>query len=202
VRLEAVNAATYLPRALGEAVLTIAKAREVDSKMEQSFRFAANVFSGAAVKGEKAEKVIAPNYLKDADAIRYVKGAEIFLRDGHCATCHQKDGKGLPDAGFPPIAGTQWAQGDPERLIKLTLNGLIGPIEINGRSYPGQVPMTPFGKLLNDEEIASVLTYVRNSFGNKSAPIQPDQVKNVREEIKDFPGLFNPEELLKQHPMK
>ncbi len=202
VRLEAVNAATYLPRALGEAVLTIAKAREVDSQMEQSFRFAANVFSGAAVKGEKAEKVIAPNYLQGEDAIRYVKGAEIFLRDGHCATCHQKDGKGLPDAGFPPISGTQWTQGDPERLIKLTLNGLIGPIEINGRSYPGQVPMTPFGKLLNDEEIASVLTYVRNSFGNNSAPIKPGQVKIVREQIKDFPGLFSPEELLKQHPMK
>lgn len=195
VRLEAVNAATYLPAQEGEAVLTIAKAREVDSKMEQSFRFAANVFSGAAVKGEKPEKVVAPNRLKDADAIRFVKGAEIFLRDGHCATCHQKDGKGLPDAGFPPIAGTEWANGDPERLIKLTLNGLIGPIEVQGRTYPGQVPMTPFGKLLNDEEIASVLTYVRNSFGNESSPIQPDQVKAVREKTQDKEGLYNPSEL-------
>ncbi len=197
VRLEAVTAATYLPAQEGEAVLTIAKAKEVDSKMEQSFRFAANVFSGAAVKGEKAEKVVAPKHLEGIDAERFVKGAEIFLRDGHCATCHQKDGKGLPDAGFPPIAGTDWANGDPKRLIKLTLNGLIGPIEVQGRTYPGQVPMTPFGKLLNDEEIASVLTYVRNSFGNQSSPIQPEQVKTVRENTQDKDGLYSPEELLK-----
>ena len=115
---------------------------------------------------------------------------------------YQPDGKGLPDAGFPPIARTQWTQGDPERLIKLTLNGLFGPIEIEGKEYPGQVPMTPFRALLNDEEIASVLTYVRNSFGNKASSIQPGQVAKIRDEIKDRVDMFSPEELLKQHPMK
>lgn len=202
VRLEAVAAATHLPKNEGVAVLTIAKAKEVDPKMEQSFQFAQNVFSGNAVKGEVAEKVTAPKYLGSADAVRFIKGAEIYSREAHCNTCHQPDGKGLPDAGFPPIAGTQWTEGDPDRLIKLTLKGLFGPLEVNGRSYPGQVPMTPFGQLLNDEEIASVLTYVRNSFGNQASPIQPSQVKKVREEIKDKLDLYRPEELLRQHPME
>ncbi|HAV64299.1 MAG TPA: dehydrogenase, partial [Verrucomicrobiales bacterium] len=201
VRLEAITAATHLPRGEGAAVLAIAKAREVDSHMAQSVEFAANVFSGSAVKDEKPEKVAAPKHLEGADAVRFVKGAEIYSREAHCVTCHQPDGKGLPDSGFPPIAGTQWTNGDPDRLIKLTLNGLFGPIEVSGRSYPGQVPMTPFGYILNDEEIASVLTYVRNSFGNQASPIQPGHVKRVREETKDQLGLYSPDELLKQHPM-
>jgi mono/diheme cytochrome c family protein len=62
--------------------------------------------------------------------------------------------------------------------------------------------MTPFESLLNDEEIASVLTYVRNSFGNKASSIRPGDVKKVREEIKGKVGLYSPDELLKAHPMK
>ena len=78
----------------------------------------------------------------------------------------------------------------------------MGPIEVAGKKYPGQVPMTPFESLLNDEEIASVLTYVRNSFGNKASPIRPGDVKKVRAEIKGKVGLYSPDELLKQHPLK
>jgi mono/diheme cytochrome c family protein len=78
----------------------------------------------------------------------------------------------------------------------------MGPIEVAGKKYPGQVPMTPFESLLSDDEIASVLTYVRNSFGNKASPIQPDAVKKVREEIKSKQGLYSPDELLKAHPMR
>jgi mono/diheme cytochrome c family protein len=51
--------------------------------------------------------------------------------------------------------------GSDDRMIKLVLNGLYGPIEVAGQKYSGQVPMTPFGAMLNDEEIAAVITYVR-----------------------------------------
>jgi mono/diheme cytochrome c family protein/glucose/arabinose dehydrogenase len=202
VRLEAIAAASYLPADQGLAVLAIAEAKGIDSTMKQSFEFAQNVFSGKAVKGEVAKKVIAPKHLQKADAVRFVKGAEIYGREAHCITCHQPDGKGLPDSGFPPLNGTEWAQGDSNRLIKLTLKGLMGPIEVAGKKYPGQVPMTPFESLLNDDEIASVLTYVRNSFGNKASPIRPGDVKKVRAEIKGKVGLYSPDELLKQHPLK
>lgn len=202
VRLEAVVAATHLPGDNGVAVLAIAEAKDVDDKMKSSFEFAKNVFSGAVAKGEVAEEVIVPKHLAPMDAQRFVKGAEIYAREGHCSTCHQPDGKGLPDAGFPPIAGTQWSQGNPDRLIKLTLHGLLGPIVVNGKEYPGQVPMTPFGGLLNDDDVASVLTYIRNHFGNKASAIRPSDVKRVRAETKDMTGLYNPADLLKQHPMK
>jgi mono/diheme cytochrome c family protein len=75
-------------------------------------------------------------------------------------------------------------------------------MEVLGKSYPGQVPMTPFGRMLNDEEIASVLTYVRNSFGNVASPVKPETVKEVREATKDKTGFYSPEELLEEHPLE
>ena len=77
---------------------------------------------------------------------------------------------------------------------------MIGPIEVNGKKFPGQVPMTPFGGMLNDEEMASVLTFVRNSFGNEAAPISPEKVKQVRDKVKNKQGFYTSEELLKEHP--
>src|SRR5690606_3193631 len=111
-----------------------------------------------------------------------------------------RDGKGLESSGFPTIAGTDWVAGSEERLIKLTFNGMMGTIGVLGKTYPGQVPMTPFGGLLNDEEMAAVLTYVRNTFGNSATVITPEKVRQVREEIKDKDGFYSPEELLREHP--
>lgn len=62
--------------------------------------------------------------------------------------------------------------------------------------------MTPFGNLLSADETAAVLTYVRNTFGNKASVISADKVKEVREKIKDKQGFYSPEELLKEHPME
>jgi len=79
---------------------------------------------------------------------------------------------------------------------------MLGPIEVNGTKYPGQVPMTPFEGLLNDEEVAAVLTYVRNSFGNQATPIQADQVKKVRAETQNKKDFYSPEKLLQEHPLE
>ncbi len=140
-------------------------------------------------------EVIVPDHLRGDARAQYVRGAEIYARDGHCATCHQPDGMGLQAGGFPPISGTPWATGDEDRLIKLTLNGMLGPIEVKGKSYPGLVPMTPFGDLLDNQEIADVLTYVRSSFGNHSSVITPEKVEEVRVATQGKEGFYSPEEL-------
>ena len=62
--------------------------------------------------------------------------------------------------------------------------------------------MTPFGGMLNDEEVAAVLTYVRNSFGNNAPAVSPAKVKEVRAAINNKAGFYSPEELLKQHPLE
>jgi mono/diheme cytochrome c family protein len=79
---------------------------------------------------------------------------------------------------------------------------MIGPIEVAGKNYPGQVPMTPFGAMLKDDEIAAVITYVRNSFGNNAPVVTAARVKQVRAAVKNKTGFYSPQELLKQHPLE
>ena len=101
-----------------------------------------------------------------------------------------------------PISMAANVKLNQDRLIKIVLKGVSGPIEVLGKKYPGQVPMTPFGGMLNDEEVASVLTYVRNSFGNQASAVSPEKVKNIRASIKNKTGFYSPDELLKQYPLE
>ncbi|MFT5129405.1 MAG: mono/diheme cytochrome c family protein, partial [Rhodothermales bacterium] len=131
----------------------------------------------------------------------FQKGAEVYSREGHCITCHQPDGKGLPAALFPPLAGSKWVTGNETRLIKLVQHGLIGPIKVAGVEFPGTVPMTPF-KALSDEEMAAVLSFVRNTFGNKASIIDVETVRQVREVSKGKVGFYQTSELLQEHPFR
>ena len=198
VRLEVITAASWLSKNNGLSVLSIAEKQPIDKWMKNSVKTAKASLENSPVKEEPKPVVKAPSHLKGGDAKLFVLGKEVYHRDAHCATCHQADGKGLPDAGFPPIAETKWATQNPDRLIKLTLKGIMGEMEVKGKKYTGA--MTPFEGLLNDKEIAGVLTYVRNSFGNKASAISPKQVSEIRAALEGKPDLLNPEELLKQHP--
>ena len=199
VRLEALVAASWLGKDVGIPIITEAGKKGLDKWMEKPYEAAMAHLNGHRA-GEKPKEKIDTD-LKGKDLELLMAGQEIFERDGYCATCHQPDGQGLVASGFPPLAGSKWVTGSEERLIKLVTNGLMGPLEVNGKKYPGQVPMTPFGHLLNDEETAAVLTYVRNSFGNKASPISTEKVKEVQDQIKDKMGFYSPEELLKEHPL-
>lgn len=111
----------------------------------------------------------------------YLLGREVFLRDGHCATCHQKDGRGMAGV-YPPLDARRWLEND-DRLAKIVLHGLQGAVRVRGESYgaaPGSPPMPGFGALLDDREIAAVLTYVRHAFGNRLPPVSPETVARVR----------------------
>ncbi|MGZ8898936.1 MAG: PVC-type heme-binding CxxCH protein [Limisphaerales bacterium] len=197
VRMEAIAAASWLAPAKGLSIIRAAGSQPQDSWITPVYDAATAFLTGGRVE-EKAEA--APQTALTGRARElFEKGAEIFRREGHCITCHQKDGKGLPAAQFPPIAGTSWVNGSEERLIRLTLHGLMGPIEVSGRKYPGLVPMTPF-KGLSDEDIAAVLTYVRNSFENKAPAIMPEKVAEVREATKGQKMFLKAPELLQQFP--
>lgn len=156
--------------------------------------------NGLSVSQKKEEDI--KSSLSGSDRELFVMGKEIYAKEGFCSTCHQPDGGGLTASGFPPLRGTPWVTGSSERLIKLVLKGLLGPINVAGREYPGQVPMTPFEGMLNDTEVAAVLTYVRNSFGNQASAISPELVKQIREEVTSKEGFYSPDELLKAHPME
>lgn len=98
------------------------------------------------------------------------------LYNTFCGTCHQQNGKGARGR-MPPLAGTDWVTGDKSRLINIVLNGLQGSIEVNGESYNSVMPSHRF---LKDEEIATILTYIRKSFGNQASAVTVEEVKKER----------------------
>lgn len=200
VRLEAIVAASWLPKDIGMPIVLEAGKKPLDEWMVESYAAAVAHLEGKPLKQNKNEEVVID--LTGPAREAYIKGKAIYNRDGHCGTCHQPDGAGLPASGFPGLNGNQWVQGSEDRLIKIILKGLYGPLDVKGVKYPGHVPMTPFGGLLKDEEVAAVATYIRNSFGNKAAVVSPEKVKSIRDEIKDKKGFYSPEELLKEYPME
>lgn len=198
VRMEAFNAASWLDQKDAMAVLAEAASHPLDDWMADAHKSALENVSRNFAENNNEEA--AASMLTGADQASFIRGMEIYGREGYCSTCHQPDGKGLVAAAYPPLSGTRWVQGSEEKLIKLVLKGLHGPITINGKDYPGQVPMTAYEGLLTDEEIASVLTYIRNSFGNLSDAVMPETVKKVRAEVKDKKGFYSPVELEKMYP--
>jgi len=202
VRLEAVVAATWYDKPAALEVVNIAKAKGTDGWSAKVIEAAAARLQGKDENPEDENPLPPiPAYLTDAEKKSFASGHEVYFRDAHCATCHQKDGKGL-DPAFPPLHDSIFVHGNPERLIKITLHGLMGPFELNGKKYDGQVPMTPFGGMLNDKEVADVLTYARNNFGNKASAITPEQVAKVREATKSVTGFYQMADLLKEHPLE
>ncbi len=204
VRMEAFVATSWLDKGLALPIIKEAANYPLDDWMMGAYQSALINTNKIIIdpKAESESAVAVPENVEDKERSKYLKGKAIYSRDGFCITCHQPHGLGLASSGFPPISESKWAQGNEERLIKLTLKGLHGPITVKGRDYPGQVPMTPYEGLLNDEEIAAVLTYVRSSFKNNASPISAEKVKSVRASIKDKKGFYSPAELLSQHPMQ
>ncbi len=124
------------------------------------------------------------------------KGQQVYMLV--CFACHQPTGLGLPGM-FPTLTSSDWASAPkPDRIIRMVLHGVTGPITLNGKPFTTPAPlMPPQGAALNDDQIASVLTYVRNSFGNKGSVVTPDQVQAIREAEKARTAMWTQAELEK-----
>ena len=103
------------------------------------------------------------------------RGKGVYEGSGLCTVCHMPEGQGMTGA-FPPLAKSDYLMEDVDRSIKIVLEGLTGEIEVNGEKYNGA--MQPSG--LDDKDIADVLNYVRNSWGNKGKIVTEAQVAKVR----------------------
>jgi glucose/arabinose dehydrogenase/mono/diheme cytochrome c family protein len=98
------------------------------------------------------------------------------LYNTYCAACHQNDGKGDGNR-FPPLGGTDWVTGDKTKLLNTVLKGLNGEIVVNDKPYNGQMPAHNF---LKDEEVANILTYIRQNFGNNASAVSIEEVISYR----------------------
>ena len=94
-----------------------------------------------------------------------------------CLACHQPTGMGLPPV-FPPLVNSEYVKGSASRMIAIVLNGVIGPIEVDGKQFNNVMP--PQGAALKDIEIAQVLTYVRSAFGGGASAVSEEKVASVR----------------------
>lgn len=143
-----------------------------------------------------------------ADPLDAQKKAGLIAYGKSCVNCHQADGMGNPALSIPHLAGSDWvlAEGS-NRLIRVVVHGLKGPIKLNGQDFntSGVGAMNPWLKTadnpagLTPAEIADVLTYVRNAWGNKASPVTEEQVKAVieAEKNRDASESWTYEELMK-----
>jgi mono/diheme cytochrome c family protein len=104
---------------------------------------------------------------------RVVLGRRLFT--SICAACHQPTGRGLPNV-FPPLAGSDFLNADKGRAIQIVIHGRQGEVVVNGMKFNNNMPSFP----LRDEDIANVLTFVYNSFGNSGLDVTPEEVKAAR----------------------
>ena len=139
-----------------------------------------NKFNAADLDMMEKRKMLAhlrtPDKVSD-DLERGKEGSTgMKLYNTYCQSCHQPDGNG-DDNHFPPLSRSEWVNGDKKTLIKVILEGLEGTIQVKGKSYNGIMPANNF---LDDDQIAEILTYVRESFGNNAGAIQTREVKDIR----------------------
>ncbi len=125
---------------------------------------------------------------------RLEMGQALYLAS--CMACHQLHGMG--QAGMAPsLVDSPWVLGSSDRLIRISLNGLQGPITIDDQEWNLVMPPLKDHPLLDDEGLAAVLTYVRRAWEHTGDPIEPAQVKKIREAEADRIEMWTVEELLK-----
>jgi mono/diheme cytochrome c family protein len=130
------------------------------------------------------------------DPAVHERGAQVY--GNTCVACHGLDGFGVAGA-FPPLAGSEWVTGDASVPTKIVLHGLMGPISVDGVEFNSAMPPLVG---LSEEDIASVVTYVRQHFGNDASPVTEDDVRAVRRQTgwgaremwtAETLGMMNPE---------
>ncbi|HKS38562.1 MAG TPA: cytochrome c, partial [Verrucomicrobiae bacterium] len=139
--------------------------------------------------GVEPEKVVKP--LTSEQQKRFEQGKELYLIS--CAACHQVHGLGQEGLA-PPLVDSEWPVGPPERLVRIVLHGMRGPVQVKGRTY--ELDMPALG-VFDDEQVAAVLTYIRREWGHTADPVEPELVKKIRAETEKREEAWTDAELLK-----
>ena len=187
VRLEAAVAATYVPRAEAVEVVMQTWAGKRDAYLDYAIRTSARALQPYWEHALRDGKLDFADHPDRAEFLRELQGSvpkrasegeQLYTMA--CMACHQPEGKGLPGV-YPPLGDSEWVIGDTERLIKVVLHGLSGPIVGGGEKYGtgNAVPM-PGMAGLTDQQVSAVLSYGRKAFADKAGPITAAEVKAVR----------------------
>jgi len=171
-------------RAFNKGALGMLKVQGPDRK---------DIYSGKEVDTDYlADKVAPPAAVTRAaeqmlrgvvDVKAQIAAGEVLFK-GTCSVCHQAEGQGLPGV-FPPLARSDFLMADKRRAVEIVLNGLTGPVTVNDAKYSSIMP--PMSQL-NDDEVANILTYVRNAWGNQGEAVSVAEVAETRAKTQRPPG--------------
>jgi nitrite reductase (NO-forming) len=168
-------------RAFNKGAMGLLRAEGRENPMIFSGRSSESLYNPGTTLAKMADPAVAIDPGRELDEAELMKlGGQVYGRV--CFACHQSQGQGLPGT-FPPLASSDFLMADEKRAIDIVMNGLRGPVVVNGVTYDSQMP----NPNLNDAEIAAVLSYVRNSFGNKSDVTTLAEVKKFRESLAPRP---------------
>ena len=137
--------------------------------------------------------VAAAHAAPDAETMK--RGQDAYAK-GTCNACHQPTGMGLPPV-FPPLAGSEWVAKSTSIAIRNILHGMQGPITVKGVTYNSVMPAVT---TLSEKEIADVVTYVSNSWGNTGPTVTEDEVKAIKKKYADRKTPWTAAEYEKEAP--
>ncbi|MCB0283553.1 MAG: nitrite reductase, copper-containing [Calditrichaeota bacterium] len=160
-------------RAFNKGALGMLKVQGEDNKTIYSGKKQEGIYhpEGSTIQEMPGKK---PNEQKAKNLAERIEfGQQVFSQT--CFACHQANGQGIPNA-FPPLANSDYLNADVNRAIKIVLEGKTGEITVNGNVFNSIMP----AQTLTDEEIANVLTYVYNSWGNNKTEVKPEMVMRLR----------------------
>ena len=163
-------------RAFNKGALGMLKIEGPENKLVYSGKEGDNVYIGDAAVSKQPVAIAAQAAARGNLTLEQQVAAGAALFNGTCSVCHQNSGAGLTDV-FPPLAGSDFLLQDKKRAIGVVLNGLSGPVTVNGKHYESVMP--PMSQL-NDDEIANILTYTLNSWGNSAGRVLAGEVTQVR----------------------
>lgn len=181
-KTDAAQKAVIAPEALEAAIATQSK-KLVSAKpvaVEKPEQIVPNSETAkklaAAPKADTSAIDAAPAAAGPVDPAQMEAGKAAYII---CAACHGQNGEGT--AAGPPLAGSEWVTGPVSNLVLIQMRGLQGPITVAGKEYTFPAGMFPLG--LPDQQIADVLTFIRNSWGNKASAVKVEQVTPLRGEV-------------------
>jgi mono/diheme cytochrome c family protein len=176
------------PMKLAGEPAALARLQQSSSKtLQTALKKAAPVLTWPGKPGA-AEEPVAP--LTPEQQQRFDLGKQLFT--GTCAACHQPHGLGL-DGLAPPLVDSEWVNGPVDRLARIAINGVRGPIKVTNRNY--RLDMPPWG-VLDDSSLAAIFTYLRREWGHTAAPVDAETVKRIRAAIADRHDAWTQPELL------
>jgi nitrite reductase (NO-forming) len=174
-------------RAFNKGALAILKVEGPDNKVVYSGKEVDSVYLGDKAKDLNVVSQVAASTERGTLSVeQQIKAGEALFR-GTCSVCHQANGQGL-ESVFPPLAGSDLLAATPQRAVQIALNGLSGPVVVNGKTFNSVMP--PMSQL-NDDELANILTYVTHSWGNKGYVFSMTEVANTRKNTPRPAGAAN-----------